>query len=140
MDAELGLPGSGRRENYKGLESLKPCCPRAFDDEAGPRSHAQLRFRAAVSSVGKVYSLMSIALLTYWNIFVARKLPIHLTNRKRREHGIMSITSILMMLSALIASCGTAFAGVVSVPEPGTLAVLGAALGGFAAVRYFTRK
>jgi hypothetical protein len=47
---------------------------------------------------------------------------------------------LLGALTALIASSGNAFAGVLPVPEPGTLALLAAAFGGFAAVKYFAKR
>ena len=51
------------------------------------------------------------------------------------------IASILLTaLTLLITLSDNAFAGVVSAPEPGTLALLAAGFGALAAVKYFARK
>ena len=48
----------------------------------------------------------------------------------------LSLTAAVM----LAVFAGNAYAGVVAVPEPGTLALLAAGFGGLAAVKFFRRK
>ena len=47
---------------------------------------------------------------------------------------------MLAALAVLTLGSGDAFAGVIAVPEPGTLALLAAGFGVFAAVKYFGRR
>ena len=53
---------------------------------------------------------------------------------------LMFVSILLAALAVLILGSGDAFAGVNAVPEPGTLALLAAGFGVFAAVKYFGRR
>ena len=51
------------------------------------------------------------------------------------------IASILLTaMTVLITLSGNAFAGVVAVPEPGTLTLIAVGVGALAGVKYLTRK
>src|SRR5215469_16239393 len=60
---------------------------------------------------------------------------------EKGEPRVSHIASILLAgLAVLILASGDAFAGATPVPEPGTLALLAAGFGVFAAVKYFARR
>jgi PEP-CTERM motif len=67
-----------------------------------------------------------------------------LLGENRISKGVPSVRYIASILLAALAvltmASGDAFAGVVAVPEPGTLALLAAGFGAFAAVKYFGRR